>query len=114
MAFDLAAWLGSKLEQKNAKGERLYPLETLQDMVALMVLSGKQAIDKLPEPLSTMLGAFIVRTGLDKVKPDAFKAALDKYFKAHPLPKELVDSFQAEFRREPTGKQQKGFRPIRG
>jgi hypothetical protein len=41
-------------------------------------------------------------------------STLDACFKAHPLPPELIENVQAEFRREPAGKKQKTFRPIRG
>jgi hypothetical protein len=114
MAFDLGAWLAGIQEQKNGEGKPLYAPETLQDIVAMIVLAGKMPIDKLSEPVAKVFGAFILRSGLDKAKAADFKKALDAYFKAHPLPAELIRSFQAEYRREPTGKKLKSFRVISG
>jgi hypothetical protein len=114
MAFDLGAWLGGILEKKNGEGKPLYAPETVQDIVAMIVLAGKMPIDKLSEPVAKVFGAFIMRSGLDKVKAPDFKKALDAYFKAHPLPPELIKSFQTEYQREPAGKKLKSFRVISG
>jgi hypothetical protein len=114
MAFDFPAWLKGVMEKQNGEGKPLYSPETVQDLVALVLIASKRPIEKLSGPAASIFGAFLIRTGLDKLKPAEFQKALDAYFKAHPLPKELVSSFQYEFQREPTGKKQKMFRPIRG
>ena len=105
MAFNVATWLTGLMEQKNAQGGPLYPPETLQDFVALVLLSQDKPLGPLPDDVAKILGAFLARSGLERVKePAALQKALGDYFRAHPLPAALVDSFQAEFKREPQGK----------
>lgn len=114
MAFDFGAWLRSKADEKNGEGQPLYPPEVLQDLVALVVLSTPEGLKDLGTEAASLVGQFAIRSGLNDAKPGEFKALLDKYFSAHPLPKELVQSFQTEFQREPSGKKQKLVRQIRG
>ncbi|MBK7862653.1 MAG: hypothetical protein IPJ65_29405 [Archangiaceae bacterium] len=101
MAFNFGVWLEKVMAQRNPAGGPLYSPTTVQDLVALVLLSSKQPLDKLPENISTIFGAFLMRSGMNKVKdPAALKQAMGAYFKAHPLPPSLVHNFQAEFRRD--------------
>ena len=115
MAFNFGAWLQQMMNEPGPHGAPRYSPETLQDLVALVLLSGKEPLGEVPDEASKILGAFLLRTGLKDVKKGPeLKKALDTYFSSHPLPPELVQSLQAEFQREPSGKQTRSMRPIRG
>ena len=114
MGLDLASWLEKMRDEKNGEGLPLFSAETLQDFVALMLLSGGDAsVENVPPAYKRLVGAFVMRAGLTGAKGPAFEKALESYFERVPLPTYLVDSFQVEFKREPTTKKKKSGRTIR-
>jgi hypothetical protein len=100
MAFNIETWLSQMMEQKDSAGRPLYSTETLQDVVALVLLSGDEPFGPVPDPLAKILAAFMTRSGMTTATDAAsLQKALDGYFAAHPLPASLTASLQAEFRR---------------
>src|SRR5438045_2785182 len=102
MAFNFGAWLQQVMEEQGEGGAPRYSAETVQDLVALILLSSKEPLGPVADDVSKILGAFLARTGLKDVNgAPELQQAMAKYFEGHPLPAELLASLQAEFKREP-------------
>jgi hypothetical protein len=114
MAFNMGSWLEKLRDEKTADGKPKYSTETLQDLIALIIFSSGESLDGFNEPVTGILGAFAGRSGLADAKAEEYPAKFNKYFDEHPVPKELVDSFQAQFKRDPGNQLKQVLRMIRG
>jgi len=111
MAFDFGAWLQKAMEEKGEGGTSLYSPETLQDVVALALISGGEPLTGLPPPVAKILGSFFIRAGVTGAADP--KQALEAYFAQHPVPPALTESLQRELKRNP-GMQSLRIGAIRG